>query len=52
MRFLKCWKPIWNLPEQPDELTQELATGKAGPHSWYYVLTNVGLYYAVITEDP
>ena len=48
----KCSKTTWNLPEQPVELTQKLATGKTVPHSCYfYIVTNVGHYYAVIIED-
>ena len=52
LRSAKCLKKLWNLPEQPAELTQKIATGKTAPHSWFsYVVTNVSYYYVLIIED-
>ena len=52
MRFLRSWKCLkitWNSPEQPVELTQNLAIVTATPHSWYSnVVTIVAHYYAII----
>ena len=53
VRFLRssnCLKVAWNSPEQNTELTQKLTTGKTAPHTYSYVVTNDGYYYAVIIE--
>ena len=43
---------ILNLPEQPAELTQKLATEATAPHSRSsYVISIVVLYYGVIIES-
>ena len=47
LRSAKCLKNLWNLPEQPAELTQKIATGKTAPHSWYFY---VGHYYTEIIK--